>query len=303
MHFQTFEPYIVWEPSRQIRAQARTRMRGNGRTLYWSAVVFCLCLSIPFTVIEQILGTWEKMRVATISLWELQLHIQTQNFSPLSPEYLSLTQDWAETYSDTLFISNISILFMALVFGALSLGLTNVWMNVLSARRASTEQVIAGFENFPRATLLGVLKTVMIVLWSFLLLIPGVVAYYRYSCAFYLLSDNPRLGPFQTIALSTALMRGNKMKRFILDLSFLGWYVLATFVISFASMPLSLFIDLNQPGAFFLTMIGSQLISVFVLAGLISYNGVAGAEFYRLASQPIRNKLLADADPQAPPRR
>ncbi len=42
----------------------------------------------------------------------------------------------------------------------------------------------------------------------------------------YLLADNPELGREEAFALSREMMRGNKWKAFVLDLSFFGWYIL-----------------------------------------------------------------------------
>ena len=60
-----------------------------------------------------------------------------------------------------------------------------------------------------------------------LLLFPGVIAYYRYSQAIYILVDDPTKSPMQCIRESKAMMAGHKGELFALDLSFLGWYLLS----------------------------------------------------------------------------
>ena len=51
----------------------------------------------------------------------------------------------------------------------------------------------------------------------------------------YLILENPSIGVFEAIKLSMNIMKGNKCKLFILELSFIGWAILAllTFGIGF----------------------------------------------------------------------
>ncbi len=65
-------------------------------------------------------------------------------------------------------------------------------------------------------------------LWSLLFVIPGIIAAYRYSMALYVLIDNPELGALECLRRSKEMMRGNKFKLFVLELSFIGWILLAT---------------------------------------------------------------------------
>ena len=67
---------------------------------------------------------------------------------------------------------------------------------------------------------------VQILLWSFLFIIPGIMKYYEYSMIPYLLAENPNLNSQQVFALSKKMMYGEKMNKFVLDLSFIGWELL-----------------------------------------------------------------------------
>ncbi|HMA58988.1 MAG TPA: DUF975 family protein, partial [Halanaerobiales bacterium] len=59
-----------------------------------------------------------------------------------------------------------------------------------------------------------------------LLIIPGIIKYYAYRLVPYLLAENPDLGHKRAIQLSQDMMKDEKLKVFILDLSFLGWFIL-----------------------------------------------------------------------------
>lgn len=64
--------------------------------------------------------------------------------------------------------------------------------------------------------------------WSLLFVIPGIVAAYRYSMATYIMAENPGMQATEAIERSKALMDGRKGDLFCLDLSFIGWALLAT---------------------------------------------------------------------------
>ena len=71
--------------------------------------------------------------------------------------------------------------------------------------------------------LLGVLISLYVFLWSLLLIIPGIVKAYAYSMAYYIKADHPEYTATQAIDESKKIMNGNKMRLFLLDLSFIGW--------------------------------------------------------------------------------
>lgn len=77
-----------------------------------------------------------------------------------------------------------------------------------------------------RAVGLKLLSSLLVYLWSLLLIIPGIIASYRYAMAEYFLMQEPSLSPFEAINRSKAYMRGNKLRMFTLELSFIGWSLL-----------------------------------------------------------------------------
>lgn len=63
-------------------------------------------------------------------------------------------------------------------------------------------------------------------LWFLLLIIPGVIKYYEYRLVPYILAEKPDLSSNEIILKSRELTSGHKMEMFVLDLSFIGWYLL-----------------------------------------------------------------------------
>lgn len=70
------------------------------------------------------------------------------------------------------------------------------------------------------------IKNLYLFFWFLLLIIPGIIKSYAYRMVPYILAEDP------TISISEAIRRSNEMtneikfEMFILDLSFLGWYLL-----------------------------------------------------------------------------
>lgn len=63
-------------------------------------------------------------------------------------------------------------------------------------------------------------------LWYLLLIIPGIVKSYAYRMVPYILADNPNIGYERAVELSMKMTDGHKFNIWVLDLSFIGWYLL-----------------------------------------------------------------------------
>lgn len=72
-------------------------------------------------------------------------------------------------------------------------------------------------------------RRLVIFLWTLLLIIPGIVKGYAYCMVPYILADNPNIGTKRAMELSQEMTNGEKFNIFVLDLSFLGWYLLGAF--------------------------------------------------------------------------
>ncbi|MDR0490380.1 MAG: DUF975 family protein [Oscillospiraceae bacterium] len=113
-------------------------------------------------------------------------------------------------------------------------------LKISRGRTGEYKDIFDGFLFFGKIVLIKIVTTVLIGLWSLLLVFPGVIAYYRYSQAYYILLDDPKKGVMQCIGESKELMLGKKAHLFLLDLSFLGWVILEYLVAIMIPLPFSL---------------------------------------------------------------
>lgn len=72
-----------------------------------------------------------------------------------------------------------------------------------------------------------ILKMIYIILWTLLLIIPGIIKSYSYALTEFIMKDNPEMKNNAAIEKSMEMMQGRKFDLFVLDLTFLGWYLLA----------------------------------------------------------------------------
>lgn len=83
------------------------------------------------------------------------------------------------------------------------------------------------FANWGRNALGMLLMMIFTILWTLLLIIPGIIKAFAYALTPYILVDKPELSPNQAIDLSVKMMKGHKFDLFWLYLSFIGWILLS----------------------------------------------------------------------------
>lgn len=113
-----------------------------------------------------------------------------------------------------------------LAMSVVSVGFIIFLINTIRATQPCKGNLLDGFGMVGRIVLLGLLESIFIFLWSLLLVIPGIIASYRYRQAIYLIIDHPEMSVMECIRESKRMMDGRKGELFLLDLSFIGWRLL-----------------------------------------------------------------------------
>ena len=115
--------------------------------------------------------------------------------------------------------------------GYVTYGFTKMFLGVAKNEKPEFEPILtAGVKEQPiKAPLLSVISGLFLGLWSLLFIIPGMIKSYSYAMASFLLVNEKTLGPVDAITKSRQLMDGKKMQLFLLDLGYLGWYILSLF--------------------------------------------------------------------------
>ncbi|MFV0464507.1 MAG: DUF975 family protein [Lachnospiraceae bacterium] len=96
------------------------------------------------------------------------------------------------------------------------------------SKKAQTNEVTFGFEHqYKKIVETMFFRDLYLFLWTLLLIIPGIVKSYEYRMIIYIMGEQPEIGREEAFRLSKEMMYGQKWNAFVLDLSFLGWYLLS----------------------------------------------------------------------------
>ena len=187
----------------ELRAQARERLEGQ-----WGTFVLMTFLMLVIQTILQIPGYIG-------SLLEI-----------LSPENVLASLSFSN-------ISNI----LSLLALPLSWGLTVSLLRNHREESVDLENLFDGFRGgrYTRVFCALFLVQLFTILWTLLLIIPGIMKAFSYALTPYIIMDEPELTARQAITRSCEIMQGRRWKLFCLSLSFIGWGILSllTFGIGF----------------------------------------------------------------------
>ena len=247
--------HIVIEPACKIREIARNALSGYWKPVVIGVLFYFLLTSGIETILDNLFAFTNPVEV--------------------------YGQDLVET------IPYGGSIYNFIIGGPLELGFTIFLLTFFRSRKIDNTLLFEGFSSFTKAFLLFVLMTVKIMLWSLLLVVPGIIASFRYSQAFYVLADNPDMSANQCLKESSRIMAGNKGRYFYLQLTFIGWYILA-------AIPGSIYNTVSDA-----TGIVDIIMSIiFGLPSVVlsAYVMMANTAFYELATEKLVVMNVDDYD-------
>ncbi|WP_028403231.1 DUF975 family protein [Ectobacillus panaciterrae] len=128
----------------------------------------------------------------------------------------------------------LSIVYGLLVISALTLGENALYLKVTKDEKVSVGMIFSFFSNsssYGKAIIYYILSGLYLILWTLLLIVPGIIKSFSYAMAPYILIEESDLTANQAITKSRQMMDGYKWKLFCLYLSFAGWFILSIITI------------------------------------------------------------------------
>ena len=113
-------------------------------------------------------------------------------------------------------------------------GFTIVMLGVCRGKDIDFGVLFEGFQDYGR------------IFVTMLLVIPGIIKSYSYAMTSFILKDEPEMKNNAAIEKSMAMMEGNKMKLFMLDLSFIGWAILCIFTLGIGLLFLQPYVAISR---------------------------------------------------------
>jgi uncharacterized membrane protein len=133
-----------------------------------------------------------------------------------------------------------------IITGPFSLGLAIFSLSVSRKTNPQLEQIFQGFNNFTNALVAYLLMVLYILLWSLLLIIPGIIAALSYAMVFFIIADEPAIKPADALRKSKAMMEGNKTKLFLMILVFMLLAIACVFTLFIGFLWLSPFMQVTM---------------------------------------------------------
>ena len=128
-----------------------------------------------------------------------------------------------------------------ILIGPMSYGMAYVFLKQARDNQPiNVGDLFKGFVNdFGGTFMIGLMTGLFTALWSLLFVIPGIVKSYAYAMTPFIMAENPNMSASEAIAASQQLMEGHKGELFTLDLTFIGWDLLAALTLNIGHLILN----------------------------------------------------------------
>jgi hypothetical protein len=228
---------------------------------------------------------WTAYAVCVISSLIVGCFSVVNGFLETKPDYIAMNTD---PYESSLYAEQIvarwkwvwfpNLLLVIFVALPLTVGISRFFVRNRFGE-TKLETMFSCFRDGYASTTGAMFTTrLLTILWTFLLIIPGIVKALEYSMVPFILSDNPSMPGSRARQISKIMTNGQKGAIFVLYLSFLGWYLLAGLVVGTLT-------ELFWP----ISGLASVAVTPFVLA----YQNATLAELYIfLRDRAIRSGMV-----------
>ncbi len=147
----------------------------------------------------------------------------------VSEEFLEILGIFLIIFGVVLVVAAIMSFIYLIIGGAVGIGYSNFNLDIIEGREARIGTIFDSFDQWKTGFVARLLSSIYVALWTMLFVIPGIIASYSYSMMHFVMAENPDMGANEAIRESKRLMKGNKWRFFCLQLSFIGWELLAIF--------------------------------------------------------------------------
>ena len=195
--------------SKELRAKAWESLKGK----YWMAFAVVLVMGLIGSVGSSMI-TWSQNLTDTLNL--------------VDPAEMDTTMQIGALvgYGTALVLAIVGFVFSILVSNPITVGLSNYFIKNTESK-PSFADAFAGFKvKYGRNVGTLLLSGIKVVLWSLLLVVPGIIKAFEYSIIPYILADDAEISTKDAFKKARAMMKGNKWRLFKLGFSFIGWLLL-----------------------------------------------------------------------------
>jgi len=200
------ERMIFSMPGSAVKAAARKLIFDNAPGLFFVCILYIVLITA---------ATWFPFRLpGRISAQDIYSRLASGQLPGLSI-----------IYTDFKLSGVFPAILLILLHPVLNTGFKRFCLKVARNKKAGLGDILHCFLCMLKVISIFIITSVLVFLWSLLLIVPGIVAGYRYRQAYYIFLDDPGKGVLQCITESKFLMYGRKLDLFTIDISFVGWFI------------------------------------------------------------------------------
>ena len=133
--------------------------------------------------------------------------------------------------------------FLSILLLPLSWGYTVMFLCMKREGKVNFDHLFEGFKDYFPKLFTMFLKFLFCYIGMFLFVVPGIILAYGFGIVENLMKDNPELRYVEALMESWRLMKGHKMQLFLLDLSMIGWLLLAILTLGLGSLFLTPYVQ------------------------------------------------------------
>lgn len=202
------------------RRVARENLRGN-----WP-------LSIGVCAIACILG---GMSIGGTFIPEFSFRIDGQDISNINDLLNLITPAAFSAFG----LGSLLALTSLIIGGVIELGFAQYLLKQYNHANFELQDLFSQFDRFGQGFAQKFLRGLYVFLWSLLFVVPGIVKSYAYAMTPFIMAENPDMSASEAIDTSVQLMDGHKGELFTLDLTFIGWGLLAALTLNLGNLALN----------------------------------------------------------------
>lgn len=176
--------------------------------------------------LENLKGKWLQAVLICFIAWLLTNAFNSGNMWGQTVHYTRLNGEFVRVTNDVSPFRTVGGIINFILAGAISYGVAGFFLKLVRNENPMIENLFNGFNYFISTFLVNLVVTIFTFLWMLLLIVPGIIAIFRYSMVYFIMNDNPGIGVMDAISLSKDMMKGHKGRLFMLCLSFIGWFIL-----------------------------------------------------------------------------
>lgn len=210
---------------KELKSNAKNVLQRN----YWVAFLVCLIVML----LSGDFGNSNNSNEVVYNMDGFDINTSVQALSSFFPFKLPfVTSSFVITFLGILIpiIILISFLFFIFVINPLTVGKKRYFVeSIEDTSSIGTMFKIFKDENYMNIVKIMFLMDVKLFLWTLCFIVPGIVKTYEYYMVPFLLAQDSSLSTSDVFDRSKAMTDNNKFNIFVLELSFLGWYILCAF--------------------------------------------------------------------------